>query len=95
MNTNRQIVAWVDGVLYATRPVIVKVVYVGMMAIASHAHAANTSANHGHHSGGNHGAVGAAAGAFGGGQSSPSSQSGNGGIGDCDVTHYVLCAKGN
>jgi hypothetical protein len=28
MSTNRQIVAWVDGVLYATRPVIVKVVYV-------------------------------------------------------------------
>lgn len=45
-------------------------------------------ANHGHHGGGNSGALGSSAGAKGG---SGAGQSGSGGLGDCDITHYVLC----
>lgn len=52
--------------------------------IATHAHAANASANQGHHGGGNNGAMGASAGAFGGsatGSSAAGASAGQGGQG--------------
>jgi hypothetical protein len=73
------------------KQVIFGIIILAVCGVAN-VYAANTSANHGHHGGGNNGALGAAA----HGSSSSSqgaSQSGNGGMGDCDVTHYSICAK--
>jgi hypothetical protein len=67
-----------------------------MLALASHAHAANTSANHGHHGGGNNGALGSAAhgnSSAAAGAAQSGSEGGN--TGDCDMAHYTLCSKGN
>ncbi len=77
------------------KQVIFGIIILAVCGVAN-VYAANTSANHGHHGGGNNGAVGSSAGQSKGQSSSApgaAGQSGNGGIGDCDVTHYTLCAK--
>lgn len=60
-------------------------------------YASNATANAGHHGGGNNGALGAAAGAHSNGQASAgsSADSRSGGVGDCDMAHYVLCSQGS
>lgn len=82
-----RIVAWIDGVLYAVKP-IVHVRRVAAVVLA----AASLSANA---AGPAHGGIGAAA--HGGNPSShgqsAQGQSGQGDTGECDMAHYVLCEQ--
>lgn len=82
-----RIVAWIDGVLYAVKPIVHvrRATAVALVTASLSAHAAGLA----------HGGIGAAA--HGGNSSShgqsAQGQSGQGNTVECDMAHYVLCEQ--
>ena len=99
-----QFIAWVDGVWYVSRPIIL----VGALAIANVAHAGSVASAHaGNHTAGHLGSTAHAANqaasvnstrsngyfAYKNGDGQPTHDTGRA-IFDCDMAHYTLCAEG-
>jgi hypothetical protein len=101
--SNRNYIAWVDGVFYIARPIVL----VGMLAMSAGASASVASAHAGNHTAGHLGSTAHASNqaasvnstrsngyfAYKNGDGQPTHDTGRA-IFDCDMAHYTLCAEG-